>query len=239
MGLDTVELVMEVEEAFGITIPDAEAEKILTIGDLYRYVLAKLDGPALTTPGCPSAAVFYRLRRQLMGRFRVERRRIRPASPLDDLVPATDRRQQWQRLGECLGWRLPGLSRPGWVGFVFLGLFIPWAVATIVAWGRLAGFALDALMVFFFGLLVGAILLGVAVYQVTRPFATVLPAHDIRGLIPMILGRNVGTFRINNPQGWTSKDVWDALIAIIAEQLGVAPDQLNESTSFVNDLGLS
>jgi hypothetical protein len=55
----------------------------------------------------------------------------------------------------------------------------------------------------------------------------------------MILGRNFGTLRVNNPRGWTSKEVWDALIAIIAEQLGVAPDQLNESTSFVNDLGLS
>jgi acyl carrier protein len=238
MGLDTVELVMKVEESFGITIPDAEAEKILTIGDLYRYVLAKLDGPALPASGCLSAAAFYRLRRQLMGRFRVERRRIRPASPLDDLVPATDRRQQWQRLGEYLGWRLPELSRPGWVGFAFLGLFIPWALTTIVAWGRLTGFAPDALIVFLFGLLVGALLLAVAVYQVTRPFATVLPAHDIRGLIPMILSRNLGTFRINNPRGWTSIDVWDVLIAIIAEQVGVAPDQLNESTSFVNDLGL-
>jgi hypothetical protein len=32
MGLDTVELIMEVEECFDITIPDAEAEKIQTVG---------------------------------------------------------------------------------------------------------------------------------------------------------------------------------------------------------------
>src|SRR5262249_16894428 len=82
MGLDTVELVMEVEEAFGITIPDQEAEKIQTVGDLYHYILATLGGPPLTTPGCLSAAAFYRLRRQLMGRFRIERRRIQPASTL-------------------------------------------------------------------------------------------------------------------------------------------------------------
>jgi acyl carrier protein len=238
MGLDSVELVMEVEEAFGIRIPDADAEWIRTVGELYRYVLAELDRPVLTTPGCLSAAAFYRLRRQLMGRFRVERRRIRPASPLDDLVPATDRRVEWQRLGECLGWRLPELQRPGWVWFAFLGLFILWAAATIVAWVRLAGFDPRALVAVFLWLLVGAIVLGVTVHQVTRPFATVFPAHDMRGLIPMILGQNFATLRINNPRGWTSKDVWDALIAIVAEQAGVAPDQLNESTSFVNDLGM-
>jgi hypothetical protein len=236
MGLDTVELVMEVEKSFGITIRDEDAEKILTIGDLYHYVLAKLDGPVLTTPGCLSAAVFYRLRRRLIGLFRIERRRIRPASSLGDLIPATKRRLEWQRLGESLGWSLPELIRPRWVGFAFLGLFMLWASAALVAWGRLAGFALDALLAVVFGLLVGAIVLGIAVYQVTRPFATVIPAQDVRSLIPMILGRNFGTFRTNNPRGWTSNDVWEALIAIVADQAGVVPDQLNESTSFVKDL---
>jgi acyl carrier protein len=36
--LDIVELVMELEEGFGITIPDADAEKILTVGDLVDYL---------------------------------------------------------------------------------------------------------------------------------------------------------------------------------------------------------
>jgi acyl carrier protein len=235
MGLDTVELVMEVEEAFGITIPDAEAEKIQTVGDLYHFVLARIEGPALTTPGCLSAAAFYRLRRQLMGRFRVERRRIRPASRLDDLIPPANRRADWQRLGECLGWRLPALIRPGWVGPAFLGLLVVWAAMLLVAWARSGGEAAGAFALVF---LVGAIPIGGAVYELTRPFATVFPTSDLRGLIPMVLGANFGTFRSNNPHGWTSRDVWDALIAIISEQLGVPPDMLAESTRFVNDLGL-
>ena len=48
-----------------------DGEEILTIGDAYRYLLAKMDGPPLTTPGCLSAAAFDRPRRRLMGRFRV------------------------------------------------------------------------------------------------------------------------------------------------------------------------
>ncbi len=37
-SLDTVELVMEFEDAFDITIPDKEAEKIQTVGDAIKYV---------------------------------------------------------------------------------------------------------------------------------------------------------------------------------------------------------
>ncbi len=37
-SLDTVELVMALEEAFGIEIPDEDAEKIKTIGDTVTYI---------------------------------------------------------------------------------------------------------------------------------------------------------------------------------------------------------
>ena len=37
-SLDTVELVMEFEEEFDITIPDEEAEKIQTVGQAIEYI---------------------------------------------------------------------------------------------------------------------------------------------------------------------------------------------------------
>ena len=41
-SLDTVELVMAFEEAFGIEIPDEEAEKIRTVQDAITYVEKKV-----------------------------------------------------------------------------------------------------------------------------------------------------------------------------------------------------
>lgn len=38
-SLDTVELVMELEEEFDIDIPDDAAEKLQTIGDVIRFIL--------------------------------------------------------------------------------------------------------------------------------------------------------------------------------------------------------
>ena len=43
-SLDVVELVMALEDEFGITIPDADAEKIDTVQDAIRYVGAAKPG---------------------------------------------------------------------------------------------------------------------------------------------------------------------------------------------------
>jgi len=40
-SLDVVELVMELEDEFDITIPDDDYEKLRTVGDAIRYIEAK------------------------------------------------------------------------------------------------------------------------------------------------------------------------------------------------------
>ena len=37
-SLDIVELVMNIEEEFDLEIPDSDAEKIVTIGDVVKYI---------------------------------------------------------------------------------------------------------------------------------------------------------------------------------------------------------
>jgi acyl carrier protein len=37
-SLDTVELIMALEEEFGIEVPDDEAEKLVSVGDVTRYI---------------------------------------------------------------------------------------------------------------------------------------------------------------------------------------------------------
>ena len=37
-SLDIVELIMALEEEFGVEIPDEDAEKIATVGDAVRYI---------------------------------------------------------------------------------------------------------------------------------------------------------------------------------------------------------
>ena len=41
-SLDTVEIIMEFEKEFNLTIEDSDAEKIQTVGDVITYLTAKL-----------------------------------------------------------------------------------------------------------------------------------------------------------------------------------------------------
>ena len=42
-SLDTVELIMQFEEEFGIEIPDEEAETLLSVGQAVEYITNKLN----------------------------------------------------------------------------------------------------------------------------------------------------------------------------------------------------
>ncbi|HZT81708.1 MAG TPA: acyl carrier protein, partial [Gemmataceae bacterium] len=97
MGLDIVELVMEIEEEFDIRIPDDEAAQITTLGRLHSFIHAE-RGTRGILDYCPSSRAFYRLRRVLTGEFAVGRQRITAKAPMDGLLPRNDRKQHWARL---------------------------------------------------------------------------------------------------------------------------------------------
>lgn len=42
MGLDTVELIMAIEDEFGIVIPDSEAPQLARVGEIHAYILRVL-----------------------------------------------------------------------------------------------------------------------------------------------------------------------------------------------------
>jgi acyl carrier protein len=42
-SLDLVELIMELEENYDVTIPDEDAQKLSTVGDAVRYIEANVE----------------------------------------------------------------------------------------------------------------------------------------------------------------------------------------------------
>ena len=84
----------------------------------------------------------------------------------------------------------------------------------------------------------GAALLGVVVYRLTQPLAVHFSAATVREMIPMIVSRNFGTICGLADIAGNRQEIWGIVHAIVVEQAGVSPDQVTESTSFVNDLGM-
>jgi acyl carrier protein len=60
VGLDTVELVMAIEEGFGLEIPDEKAAKIFTVGDMHAYLVLELR--RLARPDLDEEGIFARMR---------------------------------------------------------------------------------------------------------------------------------------------------------------------------------
>jgi acyl carrier protein len=71
MGLEIVELVMRIEEEFDTHIPDEDAEKFKTVGDIEDYVALRVQTPTSET------AIFERLRSIVVDRLNVSENRVR------------------------------------------------------------------------------------------------------------------------------------------------------------------
>jgi acyl carrier protein len=236
MGLDTVELVLEIEEAFGVSIPDECAQEMRTVEDIYEFLLLRCPvAEQGSASRCLTAAAFYRLRRGLCEVAALERRDVRPSTPVTSLLPRGSRRATWQRLGELLALKLPPLQRPAWLSQCLLyGPLV--AVAVSAFWlaidrpGRLHD-GWPALAAW-------GVYLAVEGYLGTRQFAVWLPrgTHTLGDLARDALARNAGAFR-DPLLAWHHREIWHTLVRIISTQLGVDPARVTPQATIVGDLG--
>ncbi|MBL8899129.1 MAG: acyl carrier protein [Planctomycetes bacterium] len=80
MGLDTVELVMDLEEALHLRIPDARAAQLATPRDVVRYVAKRR--PLRREERCRGRELFFELRRALAELEGWDARSLRLDTPL-------------------------------------------------------------------------------------------------------------------------------------------------------------
>jgi acyl carrier protein len=122
MGLDAVELVMEVEDRFNVKLADSECARVRTVADLAALVISRLPRPS---GFCPTARTFFELRSQMVNGAAVERRLVRPKARLEALFPSGLRRP-WRMLRKANP-RLPRLVASSAVDTAML-----WATALCV-----------------------------------------------------------------------------------------------------------
>ena len=112
MGLDIVEYVMALEDAFGIDIPDAEAAELRTVGQTIDYLCSRLPmaANAAETGATPlEQLAFHRLRAAIQARTGVPKRHLRPRTPAREAVTDPEWRPLWQDLA-------PGIYVPSRAG---------------------------------------------------------------------------------------------------------------------------
>ena len=106
MGLDSVELLMSVEDKFGIRIEDSEAENICTVQHFADTVFSKI----IINPSdkCLIQIVFYRIRKAFQN-LNLTELDIKPNSKISDLLTQSELKGNWNRLETELELKLPEL----------------------------------------------------------------------------------------------------------------------------------
>jgi acyl carrier protein len=242
MGLDGVELILEVEDQFGVEIPE-DAPPLKTVGEMHAFIIRQLEEKGRLAHAdrrkCLSSATFHLFRRALVDEYGLNPKGIRPSSSLEALVPADDRRRHWESVGKRVGFTLPWLVRPSWM---------VWGIAAISVSIAAAGIAMPALTKettdVSWAFIFGAVVFAIAAAFATSPFATRFGSAraKVRGMTMAMLPAAMHVVgEAPSPEATpnvTAEDVWDVLRQIVAEQLDVKLEKVTKDARFVEDLGV-
>lgn len=234
MGLDAVELIMEVEETFDLSIEDDEYVRFKTVGDLHQFLVEKfavMQELQVKAGGCLSLAPFLDVRRTLVALANIDRSSVRPKTSLETVIPLRCRRQLWNELQSATHIRLPALVLPD--GFKELAAallvcgFLIVAVATAV-WLSLA-------LLVFAG--VALLLLSLLIFRLTRPLATAFPANceTVSDLVRFARPPHYPSQRLSGFAG-DSDAIWTKLVEVVVSALGVQPSDVTPDARFREDL---
>ncbi len=229
MGLDTVELVMEIEEEFGITFPDAAAEHCRTVNEVALYVYGRIEAcPTSSTKPNTAVIRFQELRRDIAEISSVEPDSIHPESLASEAIPRGIRRKFWSRSKVPL----PDLHRPNWayacIALIGTGTFAIVAVP-------LGSGSVDLISTLILAAAV-AVVATFAAILCLRPFKRELPAN-----ISTIDDLARGTFRHSKkyeplPGEATFPQVLLRIRQITADQMGLPIEKVFPRSRFVEDL---
>lgn len=232
MGLDAVEIVMAVEEAFDVEILDSEAEKIRTPGQLVDLVLGKTA--TATSNVCLTHRAFNLVRSTLIRRCSLDRREIRPSTLLGDALPRRDRRARLKELTLDLALTgSPELSRPAWVTTSLASAALVAGLAAFAATSKATHYESPFFLSFsaaIFTTWLGAL----ATRALKVEFAGDL---DTVGALARWVMIHKADLAIPRTNAWTRSQVADRVREIVINVLGHASDY-REDADFIEDLGL-
>ncbi len=224
MGMEHIEIIMRVEEEFGIEVADREAEAVRTPRDLCALIERKVALLAAEqSSGCPSSRAFYRVRRELTA-LGIERADVKPGATVEALLPLANRRALWKQLDERLEVGLRPLHRSPFWTYVALS---PLAALPFV-W-HFAGEAPMVAMCFCLPLVwwVG--------FRATQPLAVRVPTkHETVAHLSRRLASTLPVVGDESP----TRELWPQLQGILSDELGVPLEKVTPDADFVRDLGV-
>jgi acyl carrier protein len=232
MGLDSVEILVNVENAFGITIANFEAEKIVTVGDIHAIVWRSVQGRQ--SMRCKSQQLYYRLRHALITKFRVDKDAIGLDASLNDCFPQTDRRLLYRKLEKELQLKLPPLVLPAlWENILRVTGLILIAGTIVCSLVMINGFNYTRWLYVLPGL---GTLLTVFFSNILDGERIVFEPAIVKAYTQKVLSLNYAT--LSQGSGANRKEVEVVINNIIAETIGLELHEISPEKRLGDDLGV-
>jgi acyl carrier protein len=226
MGLDTVELLIEVEECFGVAITDESAAQLTTPRQLASHVAKLLaaqspEGRSAKANTCLSQRAFYRLRRALIAETGLSRNALRPDTPLAEVFP-DQRRAAWRRLRRALASPdLPRLKATSRINAITQTIFP----------------TLSALLAIYLALSPWSILAAaIAGWYLSLAACDRLGTQFPSGL--KTLGDLAPYIPVEPPTVWREGEILQQVRLLTARQSGLSLDLVDPDAHFIHDIGL-
>ena len=232
MGLDSIEILMKVEETFEINIPDNDAEKIITVGDFHNLVWQYLDGRYSSK--CKSQALFYKLRQSLFDTLQIPKSEFLLNASLNNIFQKEKRIEIYLNFSASTSLELPKLRLPKPWG-VFLNIF-GWIVITSGL-----GIALYAIKfldhgLWFLFIPLISVFLTSYVSNLLNPKRIIIKPDLVKEFIQEVLTINYQ--KLIKENGASRKDVESVINHIIAEKAGLKLEEVTPEKRIHNDLGI-
>lgn len=232
MGLDSVEILVNVENAFGITISNYEAEKIYTVGDIHNIVWRNIQGRQ--SMRCRSQQLFYKLRYILINRYKVPREAIELDASLNNIFPQKNRRLKYHKLQKELQLKVPELALPAtWARALMVTgvVFIPGtSVVTLVL---IYGYDRTQWLYLFPAL---GILATAFISNILDAVRTEFRPETVKDYTKEVLTLNYGT--LMQDKHIDRKEMEVLINNVIAETIGLELHEILPEKSLTDDLGI-
>ncbi len=232
MGLDSIEILMKVEDTFGIKIPDQEAEKILTVGDFHNAVWRHLSDKH--SDKCKSQYLFYKLRRSFADTFNFPPQRLKLDTSPEEIFPKTNRRQVYLSFADLTNLKLPdlALTKP------WMMLLTTFGFATIIG-----GLATSLILINSFNfskwtllIPVAGIVLTVFLSNLLNPKRTVIKEITIREFTQYTLALNYAALVAE--EGVNRQEMESVINHIVADMAGLDLAEITPEKKIGDDLGI-
>jgi hypothetical protein len=230
IGFDSVECVIAIEETFRISIPNGDAERIKSVGDLCDYIARRIQLRADENEPCPTARAFYELRRRAIPDSSSGAMTVRPSTPTSALLDPGDVREAWRALSRRLDLPLPSLLPSAKAEMILTALWLASGIAAATISYTMYGFrfAIFAGIIAWFLDLIPFVLshIWLSSHQGNRIPPAVQTAGDLTYL------QLVERKKKSLGPDWTRSELCAAVRYIVARNAGLTVRQIGLDTTF-------